>query len=138
MPPPIPRFGAPNNIPTHYQHQFQAQNQAHMPFMNPGTLANPFASNGNLGMGGNFGGSGLNMMGGTGLASQAAQMSFAGAGGQNGTGDAGVRGGANKRIRDVWKGNLEEELGLLRTLVDKYQYISMVSSGNGSCAMMLG
>jgi CCR4-NOT transcription complex subunit 7/8 len=105
-------------------------------FMNSNALANPFSTNGNaLGMAGGFGGSGLGMPGGTGLASQAAQMSFAGAvqhGGTNGTNDPGSRGGGNKgRIRDVWKSNLDEEMALLRELVDKYHYISMVSGGSG-------
>lgn len=31
------------------------------------------------------------------------------------------------RIRDVWRGNLAQEMQLLRSLVDKYPYISMVS-----------
>jgi CCR4-NOT transcription complex subunit 7/8 len=35
---------------------------------------------------------------------------------------------ANKgRIREVWKGNLHEEMAILRQLVDKYSYIAMVS-----------
>jgi CCR4-NOT transcription complex subunit 7/8 len=36
-------------------------------------------------------------------------------------------GAAKTRIRDVWKHNLAHELAVLRSLVDKYPYISMVS-----------
>jgi hypothetical protein len=31
-------------------------------------------------------------------------------------------------IRNVWSENLEEELGNIRRLVDKYSYVAMVSS----------
>lgn len=30
------------------------------------------------------------------------------------------------RIRDVWRGNLAQEMQVLRSLIDKYPYISMV------------
>jgi len=131
MPPPLQnRFGG--NLP-HYQQQQQYPGQPQHVFMNTNTLTNPFSTNGNaLGMTGGFGGGagGLNMPGGTGLASHAAQMSFAGAmpnQGRNGAGEARVKGDRTKgRIRDVWKHNLEEEMVLLRGLVDKYQYIAMV------------
>ena len=101
-------------------------------FMNANSMSNPFAMNGNALSVGNFGGSGLGMPGGTGLASQAAQMSFAGASmqqqGHNGMGEPGARGQANKggRIREVWKGNLHEEMAILRDLVQQYPYIAMV------------
>jgi CCR4-NOT transcription complex subunit 7/8 len=100
--------------------------------MNANSMSNPFSMNGNaLSLSGGFGGAGLGMPGGTGLASQAAQLSFAGASNhhlQNGMGDPGPRAGLqNKnRIRDVWAGNLHEEMALLRQLVDKYPYIAMV------------
>lgn len=96
-------------------------------------MNNPFSTNGNaLGMGNGFGGAGLGMPGGTGLASQAAQMSFAGAVSHqvhNGVSSEAGSGRAGKpsRIRDVWKGNLHEEFNLLRQLIDKYPYVSMVS-----------
>jgi CCR4-NOT transcription complex subunit 7/8 len=35
--------------------------------------------------------------------------------------------GNRGRIREVWKHNLEEEMAVLRDLVDKYPYIAMVS-----------
>ena len=34
---------------------------------------------------------------------------------------------SRSRIRDVWKSNLEQEMALLRDLIDKYPWISMVS-----------
>jgi len=40
----------------------------------------------------------------------------------------GSRAQMKSRIRDVWKGNLEQELKALRELVDDYPYISMVGS----------
>lgn len=146
MPPPLQRFGgAPNNMAAHYG-QYPAHSQAHaagLPppslasnpsFMNANSMQNPFAVNGNaLGMGGGFGaGSGMSLAGGSGLASQAAQIGFAhGAALQqqahNGMGSPGSRGTVNKgRIREVWKGNLQEEIAILRQLVDKYPYIAMV------------
>jgi len=91
---------------------------------------NPFSMNGNaLSISGGFGAAGLGMAGGTGLASQAAQMGFAAAGQHNGMGESGGPRGAAKppRIRDVWKHNLEEEMALLRQLVERYPYIAMVS-----------
>jgi CCR4-NOT transcription complex subunit 7/8 len=102
--------------------------------MNANSMSNPFAVNGNaLSMSGGFGGSGLGMPSGTGLGSQAAQMSFANASLQqathNGMGEPGARTMANKgsnRIREVWKGNLHDEMAMLRQLVDRYPYIAMV------------
>lgn len=35
--------------------------------------------------------------------------------------------GMGQRIRDVWRTNLHQEMALLRELVQKYPYISMVS-----------
>ena len=98
-------------------------------------MNNPFGVNGNtLGMAGGFGASGLGMAGATGLASHAAQMSFASASLQqsnhNGMGEPGARSSLNKgRIREVWKSNLHEEMAMLRQLVDKYPYIAMVWIG---------
>jgi CCR4-NOT transcription complex subunit 7/8 len=147
MPPPMQRFGgAPNSLASHYQ-GYPSHSQAHnagLPppslstnpgFMNANSMNNPFAVNGNaLSLSGGFGGAGLGMPGGTGLASHAAQMSFAGASsqqhGHNGMGEPTARAMANKgRIRDVWKGNLHEEMALLRQLVDKYPYVAMVRTG---------
>ena len=35
--------------------------------------------------------------------------------------------GMGQRIREVWRGNLHQEMEILRGLVDQYPYISMVS-----------
>jgi CCR4-NOT transcription complex subunit 7/8 len=137
------RFGgAPNNLASHYQQY--PHSQAHSSGLPPPSLGNnpgfmnannPFAVNGNaLSIaGGGFGGAGLGMSGGTGLASQAAQMGFANASlqqqhGHNGVGEPGSRnrGKGESRTREVWKSNLAEEMAMLRQLVDKYQYIAMV------------
>jgi CCR4-NOT transcription complex subunit 7/8 len=140
--------GTPNNLPPQYQYG-QVQGHAgglpppsmggHNPgFINPSPMGNgAFATNGHaLSIGGNYGGSGLGMPGGTGLASQAAQISFANASfqqhGQNGMGEGGARNrGKDSRIRDVWKSNLQEEMAILRQLVDKYQYIALVRYERG-------
>ncbi|PGH32855.1 CCR4-NOT transcription complex subunit 7/8 [[Emmonsia] crescens] len=92
--------------------------------------------------------------GGTGLASHAAQMGFVrGAQMQqqqqqqqqqghlghdsrlsvDGKGTA-----ANSRIRDVWKHNLAQEMQVLRTLVDRYPYISMDTEFPGIVARPMG
>jgi len=34
--------------------------------------------------------------------------------------------GANSRIRQVWRHNLEQEMAVLRQLIIKYPYVSMV------------
>lgn len=81
--------------------------------------------------------------GGTGLASHAAQIGFvrgaqmqqqqqqqqqqAHLGHDNRLSVDGKGAAANSRIRDVWKHNLAQEMQVLRMLVDKYPYISMVS-----------
>ena len=97
----------------------------------------PFAPSGNgNGLAGAFGGSSGGNGGGTGLASHAAVMGFAhGAAIQqqqqareamrrsSGTGKSQVK----NRIRDVWQGNLAQEMQILREMVEKYPYISMVS-----------
>lgn len=74
------------------------------------------------------------MGGGTGLGSHAAQMGFAhGAALQRQEANDGASQGmsdaksiAKGKIRDVWRGNLAQEMAMLRSLVDKYPYISVV------------
>ena len=41
-------------------------------------------------------------------------------------GGMGSKGQLKIRIRDVWRGNLAQEMELLRDLVESYPYISMV------------
>lgn len=140
------RFGGgPNTMAAHYP-QYPPHTQGHasgLPppslggnpaFMNPNAGGmNPFTVNGNaLSLAQGFGGGGGMGGVGTGLASHAAQMSFAhGAAMQqavnNGIAEQGGRGAAKGRIREVWKHNLAEEMDTLRRLVDRYPYISMVS-----------
>ena len=84
--------------------------------------------------GGHFGG-GLGAA--AGLGSQEAQMRFARgaalqeqqgqvAGHDGLTTTAGARGPT--RIREVWKHNLKQEMAMIRSLIDKYPYVSMVST----------
>lgn len=84
-----------------------------------------------FGAGGGLGG------GGTGLASHAAVMGFAhGAALQQQQAAHDAMSAANQartghgRIREVWKHNLHEEMAVLRELVDRYPYISMVRPQN--------
>ena len=105
-----------------------------------GSNINPFAPSGNTnGLAGGFGtGSGIGG-GGTGLASPAAILGFQqGAAMQQQqqqrdavrrTSGGGTKSQMKGRIREVWQSNLAQEMQILRSLVDKYPYISMVSEG---------
>ena len=99
--------------------------------------ANPFAPTGNVnGLAGAFGPSGGPNGTGTGLGSREAMAGFAhgiqlqqqqqvreqmrrGSGGAS-------RAQLKSRIRDVWRGNLAQEMHILRGLIDRYPYVSMV------------
>lgn len=82
-----------------------------------------------------FGTAGMVRNQGQGLASVAAQQGFArGAAMQEHTAhqaDAasmGMKSGAAGRIREVWRHNLEAEMAIIRQLILKYPYVSMVSA----------
>ncbi|KAH6654388.1 CAF1 family ribonuclease [Truncatella angustata] len=166
MPPQSNRFqqGPPSISP--YQHQFgnhpsQPHAGTHQP---PGYLANsqmsPFGATnglGGLGAGMNTGaGFGVANLAGagdqTGLGSHAARMGFAhgaqlqqqqqhphpqshGLGGDHPTRTGGA---AKNRIRDVWRHNLNEEMAVLRELVDDYPYVSMDTEFPGIVGRPMG
>lgn len=117
---------------------------AHLAFSNADVNLNLFthAGGGGGGSNGNAYANGFGGMagGGTGLGSHAAQMGFAhGAALQrqeasesSGVGQSEWKGMAKGRIRDVWRGNLAQEMAVLRMMVEKYPYISMVCLSQGS------
>jgi CCR4-NOT transcription complex subunit 7/8 len=80
--------------------------------------------------------------GGTGLDGQEARMRFAhGAQLQQeaalGRGQDGAKGGiAGQRIREVWRSNLHQEMDMLRSLIDQFPYISMVSITHFPCKLV--
>lgn len=81
---------------------------------------------------------------GQGLASVAAQQGFArGAAMQESTHAAdaaslGLKSGANGRIREVWRHNLDQEFAVLRQLILKYPYVSMDAEFPGIVARPIG
>lgn len=145
------RYGnGPNSLSQHYQ-QYATNQQGHatglappsLSAMNANSMSNAFSVNGNaLSFSVGFGGGALGMPGGTGLASQAVQMSFNGASmhqQSNGTGDIGPRmGGSKNRIRDVWAGNLHEEIDLLRRVAVGCPYVAMNAEFPGVVARPMG
>lgn len=73
--------------------------------------------------------------GGSGLASEAAFRGFAHGAAlqqqqahQAEAAQMGIKTGVAGRIREVWRSNLDQEMVLLRQLITKYPYVSMVSS----------
>lgn len=144
----------PSN-PSHPAPSHQSSNSTGLPPPSFGQAFAPAHSNANLnpfdpasnlnGLASGFGpGNGLNA-GGTGLASREAQMGFAhGAVLQQQqqqreqlrrTSGGGSKAQLKSRIRDVWRGNLAQEMALMRELIEKYPYVSMVCPGptSGTC-----
>jgi CCR4-NOT transcription complex subunit 7/8 len=143
----ISQFGHPSQQQQQLQHHAQGLAPSalappslggHPSFGNPNSNLNLFPPTNGASFSGGFpGGGGLgNGAGtsGTGLGSHAAQMGFA-------HGAALQRQEANEsgshhssesknmgkgKIREVWRGNLAQEMAVLRGLVDKYPYIAMV------------
>lgn len=130
------------------QHQSSGSSNLPPPSFNPhhalnqgnhNSNINLFSQSGNSnGLAAGFGSTGGFGGGGTGLASQGAMSAFAhGAVLQQqqqareqvrrGSTAGGSKNPLKGRIRDVWRGNLAQEMQLLRNLVEKYPYISMVS-----------
>jgi CCR4-NOT transcription complex subunit 7/8 len=130
--------------PLHQHQQQQQQNMQH-PGFGAGNQANSLNLFGqhqggfqsNAALGGGLGGAGLGAAaaiggagGGTGLDGHEARMRFAhGAQIQENAarGHDGTKGIAGQRIRQVWRSNLHQEMDMLRSLIDQYPYISMVS-----------
>lgn len=82
---------------------------------------------------GAFGTAALQGAGGTGLASHEAQMRFAHGAALQRHGDAEATARATNlstRIREVWATNMEEEFYTIRSLVDRYPFISMVGGSH--------
>lgn len=143
---PFAHLNNPLHQQPHLQQHQQQQGLQHPAFGgNPGHNINLFGHNqssfqSNAGIGGGLGGAGLGgavgiggVSGGTGLDGQEARMRFAhGAQLQQeaalGRGQDGAKGGiAGQRIREVWRSNLHQEMDLLRSMIDQFPYISMVS-----------
>ncbi|KAK8041903.1 ccr4-not core complex subunit [Apiospora rasikravindrae] len=160
MPPQPPsRFqnGPPTISP--YTHQFPSHpSQTHQPpsLAAQGYLTNPqlsaFGAANGIGLGSGMGANAGFGVGGdqTGLNSHAARMGFAHAaqlqqqqhphqqshvmGGDHSTRQAGNK----SRIRDVWRSNMDDEIGLLRELIDDYQYVAMDTEFPGIVGRPMG
>lgn len=139
-PPNLRGYGLQNNMGNYGQYTSQMGGHAsNLPppgnpsFMSQNSTQNAFNGSLSLAQGFGGGGNGVGIGGGIGLASHDAQMRFHGGNMQpSSTGssmyEASTRGKSNKaKIREVWKGNMFEEFEVLRQLVDRFPYISMVS-----------
>lgn len=137
---PFNNFPAAHN--THAQQSYPHQNAFPSSNFNSGPNGAAGYPNGGHGFGsavtngGNFAGAGMGGPIGP-LASQEAQMGFARGAQmqqqQQASQDMGTgrTNGMGSRIRDVWKHNLDSEMKVIRSLIDKYPYVSMVSDDSG-------
>ncbi|CAJ2507009.1 Uu.00g081950.m01.CDS01 [Anthostomella pinea] len=162
MAPPSRYGGGPPAMPQ-YQHQFPSHpSQSHATSHQPTSLANPaylntqlsspFAANGlGLGAGINTADPGFGMGDQTGFASHAARSGFQHAAqlqqqhhphpqSHSAPSERSTRtgGGAKARIREVWKHNFEEEMGVLMELLEEYPYVSMDTEFPGIVGRPMG
>ncbi|POS84903.1 hypothetical protein EPUL_001124 [Erysiphe pulchra] len=153
MPPSMQqRYGGGHNGLSQHYNPYTAHQQGHgsgltppsLNSMNANSMSSAFSVNGNaLSLSAGFGNGGLGLPSGTGLTSQAAQMSFNGIGmhhqhnGMNETGGLRMTGNKN-RIRDVWAGNLYEEIDLLRRIAVSCPYVAMNAEFPGVVARPMG
>jgi CCR4-NOT transcription complex subunit 7/8 len=137
-----PQQPQPQQQQQHQQHQQHPQSMQHPGFggANPQHNLNLFSHNqGNFqsnaalaSIGGGAAATLGGVSGGTGLDGHEARLRFAHGAqlqqdAQMGRAQDGTKGIAGQRIREVWRNNLHQEMELLRSLVEKYPYISMVS-----------
>jgi CCR4-NOT transcription complex subunit 7/8 len=84
------------------------------------------------------------MLQGQGLASEAAQRSFARVAAlqehtaQEAAAALAIKSGSSPRIREVWRHNLDQEMDVLRMLILKYPYVSMDAEFPGIVARPMG
>lgn len=130
----------------HYQQQLQSIPQGptgHSSFGFNGAIG-PFnpAMGGMAGLQSSYGNGGIG--GGSGLASEEAYRGFArGAALQQQqaqhaeAAQLGLKPGTTGRIREVWASNLEQEMVILRQLIQKYPFVSMVRYNSSLCLLLL-
>jgi len=141
---PFAHLNPAQSIPqSHYQQHQQGQaipqslaRPSAYAVSNPNGSISPFAQpTGSIPLQGTYPGGAIGAGGGSGLASEAAYRGFAHGAAlqqqqahQQEAAQLGLKSGAAARIRDVWAGNFEAEMVILRELITKYPYVSMVTT----------